>query len=244
MVREATLFKKDNGTYDLYAEADQHDGKFLTSAIVLDHYAGPLNTNPVYKYDPILGQIDIQDATTRPHVDGRSITNFYNTNKNKFVYVDLFGVQVKATMTLKSAGVLLAQLTELPYPAYPVALNPNPSAPMMVGIASEMVFNAYFATEGRGKARFLEGSVLSRGSCTGVGLAFRTSITSTWPSVNAIGTTAEVFRAFIPREACIGRWVQMKMRHDTPLEFIKPYGISYVFRPFEQQEKSTRNRER
>jgi hypothetical protein len=142
------------------------------------------------------------------------------------------------------ASTLRAQIVTQPYPAYPNYPLPNASAPITVGITSEMVFNAYFATEGRGKARFLEGSVLSRGSCTGVGLAFRTSITSTWPSVNAIGTTAEVFRAFIPREACIGRWVQMKMRHDTPLEFIKPYGISYVFRPFEQQEKSTRNRER
>jgi hypothetical protein len=242
MTRISTVFRKDNLTSDLYAVADQHDGVISTVEV---RYVG--TDTPVYKYNATAGTVQLIDTRVVPPVasDGTSLSNFYYANKDRIVYVLLFGTEYPATMTGLTAGTtpyVTCQLLNAPYPAYPVVFDKV--SKLTASIRAIMTFNKFFVSNNQGKSRFLEGFVTSRGSCEGVQMSFLTSEVGSWTETCYLPKTSEVFRTFVPREACIGRWIQMKAEHHKPLEFFKPYSMGYRFRQFQQPEKSTRNSER
>jgi hypothetical protein len=242
MTRISTVFRKDNLTSDLYAVADQHDGILSTVEV---RYVG--TDTPVYKYNATAGTVQLIDTRVAPPAatDGTSLSNYYYANKDRIVYVRLFGTEYPATMTSLTAGTVpyvACQLLNAPYPAYPVVFDKV--SKLTASIRAIMTFNKYFVAGNQGKSRFLEGFVTSRGSCEGVQMSFLTSEVGVWTDACYLPKTSEVFRTFVPREACIGRWIQMKAEHHKPMEFFKPYSMGYRFRQFQQPEKSTRNTER
>jgi hypothetical protein len=221
--RTGTVFRKDNGTINMYDVLDQHDG---TKACTFSAYSA------------VTGILSVTDSVVT--TDGTSLANFYAANRDKYFYAKRNdGLWYKATPTFLGSTLSL-QLTNTPYPA---TFTLSSGSNIAVSITSSLTFNKFFMS-GFSKARFSEGSIGVKGSNTGVSIKFKSYENSTWSTGYDTFRSAEIFRMWVPREACMGRWLKMKVEHSQPFEYFSPYSLSYFYAPFAKEQKSTRNMER